>query len=137
MTTTTTPETLAQVLTKADLNKLQAALAQVDLGALQKPAEYDTGTITAADAITLPGNGALLVQSARVHAGAATFVGTYAVGDSGATPLTAATASVTGLAKLSADGKTITFPTGAQATRVIVRYIPAPATLLTNDFKRS
>lgn len=137
MTTTTTPETLAQVLSKADLNKLADALRQIDLGAMLAPAEYDTGTITGADAITLPGNGALLVQSARVHAGSATFVGTYAVGDSGATPLTAATASVVGLAKLSADGKTITFPTGTTATRVVVRYIPAPATLLTADFKRA
>jgi len=135
--TTTTPETLAQVLTKADLNKLQAALAQIDLGTMLKPAEYDTGTISAVDAITLPNNGALLVQSARVVTGGATFLGVYVASDSGVTPLTTGSGAAVGIAKLSAEGKTITFPTGTNATRVIVRYIPAPATLLTNDFKRS
>lgn len=135
--TTAIVETLKDVLTKADPNKIADALRQMNLGLMFEAVEYDSGTITGADAITLPGNGALLVQSARVHAGSATFVGTYAVGDSGATPLTAATASVVGLAKLSADGKTITFPTGTTATRVIVRYIPASAVALSALFKRS
>ena len=124
-TTTTVAPTLKTQLNEADPNTLADLFRQMQLGTMFEAVEYDTGTINAADSITLPNNGALLVQSARVVSGGATYVGTYMVGDSGSTLVTASTSGVAGIAKLSADGKTITFPSSTQATRVVVRYIPA------------
>ena len=124
-TTTTVAPTLKTQLNEADPNTLADLFRQMQLGTMFEAVEYDTGTINAADSITLPNNGALLVQSARVVSGGATYVGTYMVGDSGSTLVTASTSGVAGIAKLSADGKTITFPSSTQATLVVVRYIPA------------
>ena len=133
-TTTTVAPTLQSILNEADPNVLADILRMMQLGTMLNSVEYATGTITAADSIVLPNNGALLVQSVRVAAGTASYVGTYMCGDSGSTPVTAATSGVAGIAKLSADGKTITFPTGTQATSVVVRYIPASLTPMGNAF---
>jgi PPE-repeat protein len=125
--------TLKTELDRADPNNLADMLRKVALGSLLDVAEYDTGTITASADVTLPG-GALVVQSARVvTSGTAASVGLYLAGDAGITPLLppgGASAGV-GYAKLSADGKTLTFPN--TVTRVIVRYIKQPAVALSTN----
>ena len=103
--------TLKTELDRADLNRLSELLAKLKLGTMLELQEYDTGTITAAAAVTIPG-GALLVQSARVvTSGTAGSVGCYLCADSSATPcLPTAADARPGVAALSADGTTVTFP---------------------------
>lgn len=60
----------------------------------------------------------------RVTAGTAGFLGTYALSDAGATPISAAGNTVVGVATLSDDGKTITFPAGTLATAFTIEYLP-------------
>lgn len=131
----TSTQTLKDMLNQSNPNDLADALKQVQLGDVLTPVEHDTGTISATATITLPGNGALLVQSARVvTSGTAASVGTYLVGDSGSTPaLPAGGASAgAGVASSSADGTTITFPN--TVTRVVVKYIPRSALALTEAY---
>lgn len=131
--TATKVDTIKEVLTKASPNQIADALRKVDLGNMLTPVQYDTGTITAIAAVPIPGNGALLVQSARVvTSGTAGSVGTYVAGDAGVTPLTPAASTVVGIAALAADGKSITFP--STVTRAIITYVPAPAAALTAKF---
>lgn len=134
-TTTTVVETVKNVLNEANPNKIADALAKIDLGSMFTAVEYDTGTITAVAAVPIPGNGALLVQSARVvTSGTAASVGTYLAGDSAVTPLLppGGASTAVGIAALAVDGKTITFPN--TVTRAIIRYIPNPAVALTDKF---
>ncbi len=124
--------TLASELNRADPNDLPDMLRKVALGTLLAIQEYDTGTITAAATVAIPG-GALLVQSARVvSSGTAASLGNYLASDSGATPATPVSgsdATPNGVASLAADGSSITFPN--TVTRVVIRYIKKPATALT------
>lgn len=53
----------------------------------------------------------------------ATVVGAYILTDAGGTPVTAATSSVVGIATISDDGKTLTFPS-ADVTAFIIEYVP-------------
>jgi hypothetical protein len=136
MTTATVPETLADVLTKSDPNKLADALAQVNLGALLAPVEETLTLATVGTAITLS-KPALVVCNCRVTdiSGAAMArVGNFVVGDAAATPIEAS-ATAPGVAKLSADGLTITF--NATIKAALVRYIQRPGVALTAAFKRS
>jgi len=127
--TATEQLTLKKALNQANPNIIADALAKTDLGSILESIEYDTGTVTAATAITLPDPGALVVQSVRVVAG--TLTGARIVCDSGITP---AQFGSTGIATcaVSANGKTITFE--ANVTQVLVRYVKNPAVLLTSAF---
>lgn len=131
--TATSKETVQSVLNEANPNKIADALAKAALGTLLAPVEYDTGVITGATSITIPNMGALLVQSVIVVSGTESATPHIPV-DSSATP---GQIGATGVytAKVSADGKTITF--AANVTRVRVRYIPNSATALTDAFVRS
>ncbi|MDB4930539.1 MAG: hypothetical protein JWM10_3023 [Myxococcaceae bacterium] len=132
MTTPATP-TLQSELNRADPNNLADMLRKVQLGELLEIQEYDTGTITAAAAVTIPG-GALLIQSAHVvTSGTAASVGHYHPGNSTSTPLLPPGGANTavGIASVAADGSTITFPN--TVTRVILRYIKKPAVALTTE----
>jgi hypothetical protein len=134
-TTTTVVETLKNVLNEANPNKIADALAKIDLGTMFTATEFDTGAITGVAGVTIPGNGALLVQSARVVTSAVpASVGTYLAGDSAVTPLLppGGAGVAIGIATLSLDGKTITFPN--TVTRAIIRYIPNPVVALTDKF---
>lgn len=121
-------KTLKQLLDEPDMNRLPYLLKKLALGTMLEVQEYDTGTITASASVTIPG-GALNVQSARVvTSGTAASVGVYLAADSGVTPLLPPGGANTavGIAKLSADGSTITFPN--TVTRAIIRYTKKPAT---------
>lgn len=131
--TTTADRTVQDVLNSGELSQLQAVLNKIQLGELLEIQEYDTGTITASADVTIPG-GALLVQSARVvTSGTAGSVGSYLCSDSGATAYVPTAASQRpGVAVLSADGATVTFPN--TVTRAVIRYIKKPAVALTALF---
>jgi hypothetical protein len=144
--TTTAVQTTKVVLTQANPNQLPDALRKVDLGNMLQVKEFDTGTITATAAVTIPG-GALMVASARVvTSGTAASVGTYMVGDSSVTPLLPPGGANTAIGIASAQGitapgaaltgtgtiTTITFPN--TVTRAVVRYIAAPAEAITTKF---
>ena len=132
--TTTAVHTLKDALTKADPNQIADALRKVDLGNLLTVKEYDTGTVSAlTGGVVLPEK-ALMIQSVRVvTATTGTIVGTYVAADASATKVTAGTGSAVGICRVDATGQTLTF-TAADVTRAIVRYIPAPAALLTDKF---
>lgn len=133
MTTTTVKATLASVLDQANPNSVADALRKVKLGTLLTPKQLDTGTITGIATVTLDPP-ALLVQSARVvTSGTAGSVGAYIVADASATPAVPAAANTNpGVASLSADGVTLTFPN--TITRAIVTYIPRSDTDMTDDW---
>ena len=125
--------TLKSELDRADPNSIADRLRQVQLGSLLEIQEWDSGTITAAAAVTIPG-GALLVQSAQVvTSGTAASVGHYLPGNSSSTPLLPPGGADTavGIAAVAADGSTITFPN--TVTRVRIRYIKKPAVALSTS----
>lgn len=121
MTATKTP-TLKDLLNDANDQTLARALRALGLGDMIDPAEWDSGTISASATVQPPG-GCRTIQSIRVvTSGTAASVGTYLGGDSGVTPLLppGGASTAVGIASVSADGTTITFPN--TVTRVIVRY---------------
>jgi hypothetical protein len=131
--TTMATETIKTVLDVADPNKISDALRKVKLGTLLTVLVEDTGVISPAATITLT-KPALLVQSARVvSATTGNTVGTYHVGDASSTVVTPTAGANCGIAKISADGLTLTFATG-DVTRAVIQYIPRPETALTTKF---
>lgn len=132
--TTTAVETLKSALNEANPNKISDALAKVDLGSMFTITEYDTGTITAVDHITLPGTGALLIQSVRVVTATTAVVGPKIIQDSGATAGQIASTGIY-VCKIDAAGLVLTFD--GTVTQVVVRYIPNPAASLTASFASS
>lgn len=144
--TTSVIQTNKAVLSKADPNNIADVFRKMDLGNMMEVKEYDTGVITATAAVTIPG-GALAVLSARVVAsGTAASLGTYMVGDSAVTPLLPPGGASVAVGIASAQGitapaagattsgciTTITFPN--TVTRVVIRYLSAPAVLMTDEF---
>jgi hypothetical protein len=145
--TTTRVDTTEQILKKADPNEINDAFHKMDLGTMLTPRKHtftalasaaaqDITTLAAlaADVATpaLPSNvlnlpPILSVIALRVTAGAAA-AGVRTIGDSGAT------ASAT-VAKLSDDGKTLTFE--AAVTAFVLEYIARPNTDMTAKFAPS
>jgi len=144
--TTSVVQTLKEVLTKADPDQIADALRKVDLGNLLQVKEHDTGTITAAAAVAVPGDALAVLSAHVITSGTAASVGHYMVGNSASTPLlppggantaigiascqgiTAPGAGLTGSGRIT----TVTFPN--TVTRVVFRYISAPSTALTAKF---
>lgn len=76
------------------------------------------------------------ILSCRVTAaGTASHVGSVAVTDTDGTVLTPATSSVVGLAKISTDGKTLTFSV-ADVTAFTLEYYPRAAEALTAEYQK-
>lgn len=145
--TTTKIETLQRALNDANPNEVADCLKRVKLGnmlntvkvtatGLVSAASQDitTAAVKAASVIVglaldsgenLPASN--VVQSVRVTAGAAA-AGLRQIGDSGAT------ASAT-VAKISDDGKTLTFEAGV--TAFVLTYMPRSAEALSNSFAPS
>ena len=156
--TGTKAPTVQNVLSKANLNDLADVLRKVDLGkklatvkivvaALAATAAVDitTAAVKAAATITgialdtgenLPPIG--VVSTLRVVAsGTAGSLGPYIVSDAGATPAipptaTAYAGAAIGVASLSNDGKTLTFPN--TVTAFTLTYQPREAVVLTTGF---
>jgi len=149
--TTTAAKTVAVVLDAANPNDLPDALQQVKLGTLLTPLKRTftglTGTtcvLTAVDGTgetsgaTNPNRmAALRVNTLRVTAvTASTDTGSYIVGDVSSTGVTANDSTVVGIATISDDGKTLTFPNG-DATAFVIEYIPRASVDVTTAFSRS
>ena len=136
--TSTSQRTLQVVLNEANPNDNDAALAQLDLGTVFAPLKRTFTGLTAAAAFDLTlidGTGetagaanpnripANIVRTLRVTAsGTAATVGAYFVTDAAGTAVSAATSGAAGIALISDDGKTVTFPT--TITAFIVEYMP-------------
>jgi len=144
--TLTTPETVGQLANRANpnqiadiLHKMQlatmmdpvkitvagiAALAAIDLTALKKGDGFTTINSGLAEWIAGQGLPAILaIKSLRVTASfTANTVGSYVVTDDGGTGLTPTAGANVGIAKLSDDGKTLTFLT--TITGFVIEYIP-------------
>jgi hypothetical protein len=138
--TLTSTETLKAALDQANPNKVADALQKIALGTVLTPIVYDTGVLSGAlivAAIPLP-SPALLVQSARVvSSGTAASVGTYLVSDASAVAVIppGGASAAAGVAKLAADGTTVTFPN--TVTRAIIQYIRRPVSDETAAFVRA
>ncbi len=136
--TTTKNRTLQLVLDVANPNDLPAALAQLKLGTVFAPlkrtftgltaaASFDLTAIDGAGETTGAGNPNRLpaahVRTLRVTAsGTANTVGSYIVSDAAGTAVSPTAGANVGIALLSDDGKTVTFPT--TATAFIIEYVP-------------
>lgn len=148
--TVTFVETLQKELDDANPTTLADALRQVRLGTLLTPLKRVFTGLTAAaafDLTAIDGTGevvgagnpnrlpALITHTLRVTAsGTAASLGTYIAGDAGATPIIppgGASAAV-GVATISDDGKTLTFPN--TITGFVVEYIPRAAVAMSSAF---
>lgn len=140
--TATVKETLKTALNEANLNKLADVLALMDLGTMLAPKKVTlTGLTGATHNITDAAHGSnpaiLAVVALRVTAaGTGTAVGTYGITDAAGTVVSPATSSAMGIAKLSDDGKTLTFAT-ADVTAFVIEYIPRPAVDMDGAFARA
>lgn len=135
--TTTVRATIGQQLDKANPNNLCDILARVKLGKMLTPlkraftitasATADLTALDAAGETVGPSNpnrlAALSVVALRIVAsGTAASLGAYVVTDAGGTPITTNTGARAGIATLSDDGKTITFPN--TVTQFTIEYMP-------------
>jgi len=136
--TNTKNRTLQLVLDEANPNDLSVALQQAKLGTILAPLKRAFTGLTAAAAFDLTlidgtgettGTGnpnrlpAAHVRTLRVTAsGTGATVGAYFVTDAGGTAVSAATSGAAGIALISDDGKTITFPT--TVTAFVIEYVP-------------
>lgn len=156
-------ETLAKALNEGDPNRLADALRLYGLGMHLSPQKYSWVGSTGATAVsintaaflaaatpgpktpTLPASQATLpaileVGTLRVTTGPSGSVGTYTVTDAGGAPqlLQAAGGAsliVPGIALLSDDGATLTFPVAVSG--FVLEYIPRSALDVTALFEHS
>lgn len=143
MTTTTQKDTVQSALDRADPNQVADALQQIKLGTVLTPlkrsftglASSATQDLTAIDATgetVGADNPNRLAALAVVALSDAT--GAMLVADSGATPM-AIGAHNNGVATLSDDGKTITFPSAQTAFEIV--YVPRASVDMASDFAPS
>lgn len=145
--TATKARTLQEVLDEANPNELADALRKAKLGTTLAPlkrtftgltgaASYDLTALDASGETAGKSNpnrlAALNVTTLRVTAATTgTAVGSYITTDAGGTVVSPATSTAVGIAKLSDDGKTLTFAT-ADVTAFVIEYIPR--TLQASDY---
>ena len=146
MTTTTADITLQRILNNSNPNQLDRAFKKIKLGnlfasvkvtfaALAGAATHDITSQASLNGATISGldreTSDLLpaiqhVKTLRVTAATtANSVGSYAISDAGGTVLTPTAGANVGLALLSDDGKSITFPS-ADVTAFVIEYLPRP-----------
>jgi hypothetical protein len=112
--------------------RMLTAAARVHLATMLTPVDTGDVTVSAAAAVVLPNSGAAnIVESCEVVAsGTAGSLGWYTVVPTGAVEAVPSTAGQgDGIATISADGTTITFPN--TVTQYRVRYLPQPAVAFT------
>lgn len=132
--------TVRNVLDEANPNDIPDALRRLKLGTMFTPLKrtftgltaagaFDLTTIDATGETTGAGNpnrlAALSVTSLRVTAETTgtDATGSYAITDTGGTALNPTNSTLVGLAKISDDGKTITF-LSTDVTAFVIEYIP-------------
>lgn len=145
--------TLQQVLNKANLNQLATILQKMKLGNMLNPvkvvatgltaaASFDITTAAVRQASTITGlerdtgdalPAILSVKTLRVTAsGTANSVGTYIVSDASGTTVSPTASANVGIALLSDDGTTLTFPT--TVTAFVLEYVPRSNTDLEDNW---
>jgi len=148
--TATETQTLQKVMDQGVPGQVESALQKAKLGTMLTPLKRAFTGLTAAaafDLTAIDGTGettgasnpkrlaALAVGTLRVTAsGTANSVGSYAIGDTGATPVSPTAGANVGLATISDDGKTLTFLT--TVTAFIIEYIPRAGADMTAVFAR-
>lgn len=154
--TTIAEKTIREILNESDLNSLADVLKKIQFGnmasvikvvaaGLTAAASFDITTAAFKALSTITGislrTGENLpaiatVQSLRIVAsGTAASVGNYVAGDVGSAMTTAATATIVGIARISDDGKTLTFPNTVTAFTLI--YVPRAAVPSNTEFNFS
>lgn len=150
---TTRTRTLLLALNEANLQDIADALRAVQLGTVLSPRKHTVVGLTAAAAIDITSLGVaaaatpgpdqaggtlppiLSVTTLRVTAsGTGASVGAYGTTDAGGTPIVppgGANAAL-GIATISDDGKTLTFPN--TITGFVITYIPRSAQDVTTKF---
>lgn len=138
------PNTLADALRLCDLGKMLAPVKVVCTG-LTAAASFDITTAAVKAAATVSGvtleTGEMLPAILSVTAlrctasGTANSVGSYIMSDAGGTAVSPTAGANVGIALLSDDGKTITFPT--TVTAFVLEYCPRSKTALTSAFART
>lgn len=147
-TTKTVAPTLQAMLDQGRPSIIGDAFAKMKFGTMFTPlkraftgltgaASYNLTALDATGETTGPSNPNRLaardVQTLRVTAATtANTVGSYIVGDVGATAISPAASTVVGLATLSDDGTTLVFPT-ADVTAFVIEYEPRAATNMTAE----
>lgn len=153
MPVTPSDVTLQEVLNKANLNQLPTVVQKMKLGNMLNPVKITVTGLTAAAAIdittaavraaaTITGleratgdnlPAILAVKTLRCTAsGTANSVGSYAVTDAGGTAVSPTAGANVGLALLSDDGATLTFP--STITAFVLEYIPRSYTDLEDNW---
>ncbi len=151
--TLTANKTMQQVLNQSNLNWLPTVFQKLKLGNMLSPVKVSVTGLTAAsaidittttfrDAATISGLDRetadllpqiLAVKTLRVTAsGTANSVGSYGVSDAGGTAVSPTAGANMGIALLSDDGRTLTFPT--TVTAFVIEYIPRSDTNLSSVF---
>lgn len=135
--------TLQQILNACNLNQLATVLKKVKLGNVLSPVKVSFAALSAATTIdittaaslaaaTISGleretsdllPAILVVKTLRVTAsGTANSVGSYVVSDAAGTALTPTAGANVGIALLSDDGKSLTFP--STVTGFVIEFVP-------------
>jgi hypothetical protein len=146
MTTATINPTLQTELDKASPTEIADILRLMGLGTMLAPlkraftsltgaATYDLTALDASGEVVGAANPnrlpLLALRTLRiVTATTATVEGTYVLTDASGTAVTAGSSGVVGIAKISDDGKTLTFPS-ADVTAFTIEYIPRSKTDMT------
>jgi hypothetical protein len=149
--TATAVDTLKNATDQAEPGDLPDALRLMKLGTMLTPLKRTFTGLTAAAAFDLTlidGTGetagvananrvaALAIATLRVTAsGTANSVGSYAISDTGGTPVSPTAGANVGLATISDNGKTVTFPT--TVTAFVIEYVPRSNTDMTARFARA
>lgn len=140
--TSTLIRTLQLVIDEANPNELADVLRQLKLGTAHNVLKREFTGLTAAaafDLTAIDGTGetsgtanpnrlpARTVRTLRCTAsGTANSVGSYALSDAGGTAVSPTAGANIGIALISDDGKTITFPT--TVTAFVIEYLPITLT---------
>lgn len=133
------PDKVATVFQAMKLGNMLAGSVKVVAAALSPAATFDITTAAVRSASTITGLDRessdnlppiMVVKTLRVTAsGTANSVGSYIVSDAGGTALTPTAGANVGIALLSDDGKSLTFP--STVTAFTIEYVPRPAVDIT------
>lgn len=146
-TTTPADRTIQNILNTGNLNDLSLVLQKIKLGNVLGTVKVVCASLAATAAPVITGSAVrlastitglergttenlppiLAVKTLRcTTSGTGTTVGAYGVTDAAGTAVTANTSTVMGVALLSDDGTTLTFPT--TITGFVLEYVPRPNT---------
>lgn len=135
------PDKIATVFQAMKLGNMLAGSVKVTAAALAPAATFDITTAAVRAASTISGLDRessdnlppiMVVKTLRVTASStANSVGSYIVSDAAGTALSPTAGANVGIALLSDDGKSLTFP--STVTAFVIEYVPRPAVDITSS----